>query len=68
MLKNILLGLFVLCIVGVLIYLFSTPTATTNCAEGVLSCLERNNFLPFWEKIGQGFICLYHNVICVIKQ
>lgn len=68
MLKTLFWGLIILAIIGVLIYLFSTPTATTTCAEGILGCLEKNAHLPFFNKIGQGFVCLYQNVVCILTQ
>ena len=68
MFKTLFWGLFILSLIGVLIYLFSTPTATNVCAGDMLSCLEKNVQLPFFEKICQGFACLYHNVICILKQ
>jgi len=68
MIKTLFWGLFFLASIGVLIYLFSTQTATTSCAEGVVVCLEKNAHLPFFNKIGQAFVCLYHNVICILTQ
>lgn len=47
---------------------FSTDAYTSKCSDGLIDCLTRAHHLPFWAKMKAGMVCVYHNVVCVLKQ
>ena len=69
MIKKLLWWAILLSFIAVLIFiaaLFSTPSFTYQCTNNLLMCVEEAYPLPLSSKLWQTFVCVYHNVICVL--
>lgn len=48
--------------------LFLTPDLTRGCSNTLIDCLHQKTHLPFFEKMGGGFVCVMRNVWCVLTE
>ena len=51
-----------------LLYVFMNGEKTFMCTHDTAECLTQAAQLPFFQKIGKGFLCLFNNFICVLKE
>lgn len=64
-LKTFIWGL----ILGILIFiiaLFATPDLTHQCTNTLMICLNDATSKPLWQKMMNGFGCVFSNVWCVL--
>ncbi len=70
--KPSLFLLIVLCffalLAAFLLYVFINRERTFSCTYETTDCLTQAAQLPFLQKIGQGFICLFTNFACLLKE
>lgn len=64
--RFIIYGVLAVAIVVILAFFFTTDYAQDYCARGIIGCLQEGAQLEFWDKIMNGFSCLWANTKCVL--
>lgn len=71
MIKFILNGIVVIFLVGLIFALasaFSSDKISGRCSVELLNCLENSLNEPSYEKFLSASQCVWHNILCVLKQ
>ena len=69
MMKKLLWWAILFGFIAILLFiaaLFLTPSFTYKCTDSLLMCVEEAYPLPVFPRLWQTFVCVYHNVICVL--